>query len=306
LWSEMEIEAIKDDLQKNPTPSPSSTQVDNQSQNQPIESEEVNQKFEAEPQSQTELYHTPPLYETFVDLSAPPRQEPNLHLNTYPPSGQVTHLSSYTKHYNLRDTQVVTQLPSKFAVLVELVAKLIPVAAIVAQAGLVSIDSLLAEAVTTELEPAGESISDISATVVAAGEPDLHALDSTILPEIIVGSQLRRNAQKIHGKDYPALVNCEVVAVNGVDLTVRSACGVSFNVSSYSIESGLWSIESSDRPDDRIVSDPPPMVPLKTRQVQPDRTDICPECEIFAPPQELENWAMCRFCAQKILWRRLV
>jgi hypothetical protein len=62
-------------------------------------------------------------------------------------------------------------------------------------------------------------------------------------PAISVGTKLRRNAQRIHGKDYPALVNCEVVAVNGVDWVVRSACGSSFNVSNYSIESGLWEIE---------------------------------------------------------------
>jgi hypothetical protein len=63
-------------------------------------------------------------------------------------------------------------------------------------------------------------------------------------PVIVVGTKLRRNAQRIHGKDYPALVNCEVVAVNGVDWVVSSACGNSFNVSNYSIDSGLWSVES--------------------------------------------------------------
>ncbi len=62
-------------------------------------------------------------------------------------------------------------------------------------------------------------------------------------PEIFVGTKLRRNAQRIHGKEYPALVNCEVVAVNGIDWVVRSACGSSFNVSNYSIDSGLWEIE---------------------------------------------------------------
>jgi hypothetical protein len=64
------------------------------------------------------------------------------------------------------------------------------------------------------------------------------------LPEIGVGTRLRRNAQRIHGKEYPALANCEVVAVNGVDWVVRSACGSSFNVSTYSIESGLWEVEA--------------------------------------------------------------
>jgi hypothetical protein len=34
--------------------------------------------------------------------------------------------------------------------------------------------------------------------------------------------------------------------------------------------------------------------------------DICPECSIATPTVELEQWKMCRFCAQKILWRRLI
>jgi hypothetical protein len=69
------------------------------------------------------------------------------------------------------------------------------------------------------------------------------------VPAITVGTKLRRNAQRIHGRDYPALVNCEVVAVNnGVDWVVQSACGSSFNVSTYSIDSGLWSIDTSSFP----------------------------------------------------------
>jgi hypothetical protein len=36
------------------------------------------------------------------------------------------------------------------------------------------------------------------------------------------------------------------------------------------------------------------------------KDDNCPECQILTPAFELERWQMCRFCAQKILWRRLI
>ncbi len=58
------------------------------------------------------------------------------------------------------------------------------------------------------------------------------------------------------------------------------------------------------------ISRPPDPTPIATsRAYQPQQQtqgDICPECEIVTPKIELEQWQMCRFCAQKILWRRLV
>jgi hypothetical protein len=81
-------------------------------------------------------------------------------------------------------------------------------------------------------------------------------------PEIGVGTRLRRNAQRIHGKEYPALANCEVVAVNGVDWVVRSACGSSFNVSTYSIDSGLWEVEAGVSSMLQSPSLPVPQSPL--------------------------------------------
>jgi hypothetical protein len=60
---------------------------------------------------------------------------------------------------------------------------------------------------------------------------------------IVICTKLRRNLQRIRDREYPALVNCEVIARNGMDWVVRSACGSSFNVSNYAIESGLWEIE---------------------------------------------------------------
>jgi hypothetical protein len=58
------------------------------------------------------------------------------------------------------------------------------------------------------------------------------------------------------------------------------------------------------------MESPPELTPIATpRGYQPQQQtsgDICPECEIATPTVELEQWEMCRFCAQKILWRRLV
>lgn len=58
------------------------------------------------------------------------------------------------------------------------------------------------------------------------------------------------------------------------------------------------------------MESPPEPTPIATpRGYQPQQQtsgDICPECEIATPTVELEQWKMCRFCAQKILWRRLI
>jgi hypothetical protein len=63
------------------------------------------------------------------------------------------------------------------------------------------------------------------------------------LDPIVVGTKMRRNARRIHGKDYSELVNCQVVGLNGMDFVVQSAGGSLFNVSNYSIDSGFWEIE---------------------------------------------------------------
>jgi hypothetical protein len=52
---------------------------------------------------------------------------------------------------------------------------------------------------------------------------------------------------------------------------------------------------------------PTPHATIRAYQPQQDTSgDICPECSIATPTIELEQWKMCRFCAQKILWRRLI
>jgi hypothetical protein len=40
---------------------------------------------------------------------------------------------------------------------------------------------------------------------------------------------------------------------------------------------------------------------VQTKKEHTTSGDICPECEIVTPTAELEQWQMCRFCAQKIL-----
>jgi hypothetical protein len=74
--------------------------------------------------------------------------------------------------------------------------------------------------------------------------------DSSIVavqdPIVVVGTKMRRNARRIHGKDYSEVVNCQVVGLNGMDFVVQSAGGSLFNVSNYSIDSGFWEIEVQD------------------------------------------------------------
>jgi hypothetical protein len=82
--------------------------------------------------------------------------------------------------------------------------------------------------------PETENITKNERSVIEIDlEPDL----------IVVGTKMRRNARRIHGKDYSDLVNCQVVGLNGMDFVVQSAGGALFNVSNYSIDSGFWEIE---------------------------------------------------------------
>jgi hypothetical protein len=67
--------------------------------------------------------------------------------------------------------------------------------------------------------------------------------DSEPVPSIEIGTKLRRNVQQIGRKIYPALANCQVVSINGLDWVVRDNDGSSWNVSHYALESGIWEIE---------------------------------------------------------------
>jgi hypothetical protein len=62
-------------------------------------------------------------------------------------------------------------------------------------------------------------------------------------------------------------------------------------------------------PEPKISSPPDPTHHATIRAYQPQQDtqdELCPECSIATPTVELERWQMCRFCAQKILWRRLI
>jgi hypothetical protein len=64
-----------------------------------------------------------------------------------------------------------------------------------------------------------------------------------------------------------------------------------------------------DKPEPKRSSPPDPTpitTPWAYQPQQHTSGDICPECSIATPTVELEQWSMCRFCAQKILWRRLI
>jgi hypothetical protein len=66
-----------------------------------------------------------------------------------------------------------------------------------------------------------------------------------------------------------------------------------------------------DRPEPELTLVLPPdptqiATPWAYQPQQHTNGDICPECSIATPTAELEQWKMCRFCAQKILWRRLI
>jgi hypothetical protein len=74
------------------------------------------------------------------------------------------------------------------------------------------------------------------------------------------------------------------------------------------IVEGVRDPQMPTKPEPTRSSPPDPIPHATIRAYQPQQHtqgDICPECEIATPTAELEQWKMCRFCAQKILWRRL-
>ena len=49
--------------------------------------------------------------------------------------------------------------------------------------------------------------------------------------------------QQIGRKTYPALTDCRVVSINGLDWVVRDLEGCLWNVSHYALASGVWEVE---------------------------------------------------------------
>jgi hypothetical protein len=90
-----------------------------------------------------------------------------------------------------------------------------------------------------EISVRSESSFEIESRIES--EPDLESAPDR---SIEIGTNLRRNAYQIGGKTYPALSDCRVVSVNGLNWVVRDACGCSWNVSGHALESGIWEIES--------------------------------------------------------------
>jgi hypothetical protein len=247
----------------------------------------------AQPQSQTELLHTPHPYEAYVsnfspdpDLgshensSHPVLPDPDLQSTNLIPSLPESELESNSSNpQSLDTTSELCNLPVREHNCGENVRSLVEVA-IDVRASISAIDDrLLSEFLDHPQQAAIQDLLELADELVAAQTRDLvltvvgdldrdrkldlwrvlrveergavaavmaEAVETS--PAISVGTRLRRNAERIHGKEYPALVNCEVVAVNGVDWVVRSACGSSFNVSNYSIDSGLWEIDTSSLP----------------------------------------------------------
>ena len=89
-----------------------------------------------------------------------------------------------------------------------------------------------------EISSGSENSSRIESRIES--EPDLDP-DSALSIEI--GAKLRRNAYQIGRKSYPALPDCRVVSVNGLNWVVRDAQGCSWNVSHHALESGMWEVE---------------------------------------------------------------
>lgn len=198
-------------------------------------------------------------------------------------------LTNYTKHYNLPDREVVTRPPGKFEVLGDALAKIAAVAALVV--------NLVAAAGVIQPEPATavESGSSLDGAQIAETNP------TSEQPQ--VNGQIERPKQSKASSTQPAH-NVQAVKVNltppGADRLEQIApiSPPTQSPTQPQIANTRARPRSSQESISASISSP-----IATDNAQ--ECD-CPKCQIRTPASELERWEMCRFCAQKILFKRTI
>ena len=214
-------------------------------------------------------------------------------------------LTNYTKHYNLPPDEVVTQKPGKFEVLGGALSKIATLAALVvnmmAGVELVGGRVTFAPAIASPFLRNAARTENPEPTIAAeiGSEPVTLGVMTEIVPPASV-------INPIEAGEVP-LRPCDGAVCEQFSPTPTTAA-----TAEHPSESIAMLVEQLERQPTKgePMDSPPEPTPMATiRRYQPQQQtqgDICPECKIVTPTVELEQWSMCRFCAQKILWRRLV
>jgi hypothetical protein len=187
---------------------------------------------------------------------------------------EESNLTTPTKHYNSRTKHDVTREPGKFELLANTLAKIIEIAALVVQVGLAAVDNQPADALE------GETINSTPGATATEIGTELTVTEIEPLP---IGPDPK---------------------ISAVDICPESTSEISDRSLDRSSEQISQIVERADRQPDKPAAKP--IMPRAYQpQTQPQHTS-CPNCQLSTPAAELEQWEMCRFCAQKILWQPLI
>jgi hypothetical protein len=253
LWFEAEIAKLDSNLEKDPTPPPNSSLTATNTQLQHIALENHLPNPVAQIQSQTALSHTPPLYETYVGrvwggwlhhylqlycINLCCQSILNLQFlgqdgDSEQDRSNLSNLSNLLNPSNPPHLQFTS---------VTLKPQNSPIQNINSTGDFNDDRQNFQSEEIVEVSTASQSSNgnrlDLESQIEI--EPDS---EPDPVCAIEIGTKLRRNAQQLGRKTYPALANCQVVSMNGLDWVVRDNEGASWNVSHYALESGIWEIE---------------------------------------------------------------
>jgi hypothetical protein len=149
------------------------------------------------------------------------------------------------------------------------------------------IERASAEAISETREPLGTQSNHHELTLVLAIEEI--EIEQPSIGSITIGTKLHRNVQQIGRKVYPALPNCEVVSVNGLDWVVKDTEGCRWNVSHHALASGVWEIDDDpiSRPARSVVT-----IAIEVRQQIADLPDELLLELLHHPEREIIDWAI--------------
>jgi hypothetical protein len=234
LWLKAEIAKCELNLAENPIPPSDLVQTVTITETQAISDRSARQNPAAQTQSQPKLSHTPPLYEIYVGRFPCVWLHHQLQLHC---------INLFCQ--SILDLQFLNREPE-----LERSRSNFQSASII-----LDTQNLPAQNIYSTEDFKGDLDSEGIAEISNGnGDGDLESscelnlqidIDKHPVCAIEIGTKLRRNPHQIGQKTYAALVNCQVVSVNGLDWVVRDRDGSSWNVSHHALESGIWEIESN-------------------------------------------------------------
>jgi hypothetical protein len=238
LWFKTEIAKLDSNLEKDPTPPPNLPLTKIDQPLQPIFNNNNLLDIAAQTQPEHVLYHTPPLYETYVGRVQKDWLHHQLRLYCINLFFQST-LFLIFLGYQLR-LRADRLNPESLAHTLESQSLFIDYTLTNNSNDLETEAKVFSpDFPESELHPEPIEITEPAELVES-----IEDIDSEQASLISVGTKLRRNIQQVGKKIYPALASCVVVSSNGLDWVVRDPDGSTWNVSQHSLATGLWEIET--------------------------------------------------------------